>query len=106
MPYLSLTDLPSREVIPGFHGKFTHTAHFTLANWEIEAGVSLPEHSHPHEQVTQLLAGEFEFVLDGETRRLTPGMIVLIPPNVRHSARAITPCTVVDVFYPVREDYR
>ena len=106
MPFLSLADLSSRQIVPGFHGKFIHAEHLTLSNWEVEAGATLPEHAHPHEQLTQLLEGEFEFTLEGETRLLKPGMVVVIPSNARHSARAITPCKILDVFYPVREDYR
>lgn len=106
MPYQSLRDLSERQPVPGFHGRFVHTSHFTLANWEIEAGARLPEHAHPHEQVTQVLDGEFDFVLDGERRHMTAGMVAIIPPQVPHAAVAITPCRVVDVFYPAREDYR
>jgi quercetin dioxygenase-like cupin family protein len=106
MPYISLADLSAREIVPGFHGKFIHTPNVTLSNWEVAAGARLPEHAHPHEQLTQLLAGEFEFTLEGETRRLTPGMVVVIPPNARHSALALTACKILDMFYPVREDYR
>ena len=106
MTYISLDMLESREVVPGFHGKFVHSDNLTLSNWEIEAGAVLPEHTHPHEQLSQLLEGEFEFTLEGETMILTPGMVVVIPSNARHTAKALTPCKVLDVFYPVREEYR
>ena len=37
---------------------------------------------------------------------LTPGTVALIPSGVRHSGRAVTDCQLLDVFHPVREDYR
>ncbi len=106
MPFQSLSEIPAREIIPGFHGKMIHTDQMTLAFWEIKAGASLPEHHHPHEQVANVLKGTFELTLDGETRQLGPGEVAVIPGNVPHSGRAITDCELLDVFQPVREDYR
>jgi quercetin dioxygenase-like cupin family protein len=37
---------------------------------------------------------------------LTPGKVVVIGSNVPHSGKAITDCRILDVFQPVREDYR
>ena len=34
------------------------------------------------------------------------GQVFVIPPDVPHSGRALTRCRVLDVFAPVREDYR
>ena len=99
-------DQPGREVIPGFHGRFIHSGHMTFARWHIDADAELPEHSHIHEQVVHVFSGEFELVLEGTPHRCTPGTVLVIPPNARHSGRAITDCEVMDVFSPVREDYR
>lgn len=65
----------------------------------------MPEHSHPHEQVTHLLDGEFEITIDEATKVLQAGQIVSIPSNSKHSGKAITACQILDAFYPVREDY-
>lgn len=106
MIFTELSNIPSREIIPGFHGKMIHTDNMTFAFWEIEAGATLPEHSHPHEQVAHMIEGEFEFTLNGETRIVSPGMLTVIPSNMPHSGKAITDCKILDVFQPVREDYR
>ena len=106
MSYIKLADLEEREMIPGYRARFVHTEHMTLAYWTIRAGSPLPEHSHPHEQVVNLLEGEFEFNLAGEIQRLSPGMVVVITSNLPHSGKAITDCRILDVFYPVRDDYR
>jgi quercetin dioxygenase-like cupin family protein len=37
---------------------------------------------------------------------LTPGQAFVIPPDVPHSGRAHSACRVLDVFAPVRDDYR
>ena len=106
MPYYKMDDLQIIEPMPGFRGRFVHSEHVTLANWNIAAGSMAPRHSHPHEQMTFVISGEFELTIDDETRRLIPGISAVIPSGVEHSGVAVTDCLLVDVFYPVREDYR
>ena len=96
----------SREVIPGFVGRFLHSDTMTFALWQITAGSALPEHSHPHEQVVHLYEGEFEMTVEGVTKRMLAGTVFAIPANARHHGRALTDCRIMDVFHPVREDYR
>ena len=83
-----------------------HSAAMTFAHWSITAGAVLPEHAHVHEQVVNMLDGEFELTINGETQRLGPGWVAIIPSNAVHSGRAITDCRIIDAFYPIREDYR
>jgi quercetin dioxygenase-like cupin family protein len=98
--------LPARTVIPGFRGRFIHSGAMTFALWDIEEGARLPEHAHVHEQVVHLLEGRFALTIDGETFRLGTGTVAVIPPNALHSGVALTPCRILDVFAPVREDYK
>jgi quercetin dioxygenase-like cupin family protein len=106
MPFVELSTINEKEIVPGFHGKFVHGDNVTTVFWRIEAGAELPEHAHPHEQVSVLTSGKFEMTLNGKTRQLEEGIVAVIPSNVPHSGVAITDCTIMDVFYPVREDYR
>ncbi len=106
MAFMSLSDKAEREIVPGYHGRFVHSEHMTLIYWRVEPGAALPEHAHPHEQVANMLEGEFEISVAGETKMLKPGDVVVIPSNVRHSGRAVSACRLLDVFYPVREEYR
>jgi quercetin dioxygenase-like cupin family protein len=98
--------LPEHEVFPGFRGRFIHTERMSFVRWRIAAGAVLPAHSHPHEQVAHVYAGEFEIVVEGVARRLVAGDVAAIPPDAVHSGRAITDCDIVDAFAPVRDDYR
>lgn len=107
MPFLNLSEIDQKELLPGFNVRFVHTENMTLAYWEIKAGSVLPEHNHFQEQVAaQVLSGEFELTLEGETKILKQGDLAVIPSNAVHSGRAITDCELLDVFSPVREDYR
>ena len=106
MPFINLEDINKRELLPGFSVRMVHSEKMTLAYWDIKAESVLPEHSHPHEQVAaQVISGEFELTLDGETKIMKSGDIAVIPSNIVHSGKAITDCQLLDVFSPVREDY-
>ena len=106
MNRITLSEIPTRELVPGFHVRFVHAQNMTFAFWEITEAAELPEHSHPHEQVAHVHAGSFELTVDGESHVLGPGSLVVIPPSAPHSGRALTDCKITDTFYPVREDYR
>lgn len=103
--HTSLKSTSSRELLPGFHGKMIHTTDMTLAYWNIKAGSVLPEHSHFHKQIAQVIEGQFELTVDGQVFLLGPGDILEIDGDVPHSGRAITDCVIHDIFLPVREDY-
>ena len=68
MAFLELEDIEVKEPVPGYRGRFVHSEKMTLAYWAIDAGAPLPEHSHPHEQVVNVIDGEFELRVEGEAR--------------------------------------
>jgi quercetin dioxygenase-like cupin family protein len=106
MKHVELQNLEPREIMPGFHGRLVHSDNMTFVHWHIDAGAPLPEHSHMHEQVVNVITGEFELTINGETEIIGPGEVACVPSNAMHSGKAITDCYIIDVFYPVREDYR
>jgi len=72
-----------------------------------EPGAVVAEHQHPHEQMGLLLEGQMTFIIAGETHVLQPGDMWRIPGGTPHSAIAgDEPVKALDVFHPVREDYR
>ncbi|NCI46877.1 cupin domain-containing protein [Sediminibacterium soli] len=106
MPKINLHSITPKEICPGYAARFIHTDNMTFSYLDVKAGASLPEHSHPHEQVAHVLEGEFQLTVDGEPLRFGPGTVIVIPSHIRHSGLAITDCKLLDVFSPVREDYR
>ena len=108
MPFFDLSQQASREVFPGVvltpvwgEQLMLSFVHFTRAD------ALVPTHSHPHEQMGMGIEGEFELTIADEARVICPGDSDLIPSNVPHSARSLGgPCRVLDVFSPVREDYK
>ena len=106
MGFLTLGDIAESEPVPGFRVRFVHGDNMTIAYWEVDEEAVLPDHSHPHEQISSVIEGQFELTIEGVTEILGPGSVGVIPPNAPHSGKAITDCRIIDAFYPVREDYR
>ncbi|HVJ84869.1 MAG TPA: cupin domain-containing protein [Caulifigura sp.] len=100
------SQVPEQTPIPGFHGKVQHSASMSFVLWRIDRDAVLPPHRHVHEQVVHMLEGTFELTVEGETGSYGPGQMAAIPSNALHSGRALTDCRILDVFAPVREDYR
>jgi len=104
--FILIQNQKTKEIIPGFVARFVHTKNMTISYWEIKKGSKLPEHAHIHEQVSQVIEGQFELTIDGKSEIMVPGKVAVIPSNVIHSGIAKTDCKVMDIFYPVREDYK
>jgi quercetin dioxygenase-like cupin family protein len=100
-------EIPSFSMAPGVGAKalFGERSMFNLV--ELAPGSSVAPHSHPHEQLGVILAGLLALTVEGETHELGPMDAYALPGDVEHSATCGPDgATVLDVFTPVREDYR
>ncbi len=104
-PFVDLSDLQAKQIVPGFNGKFLHSENITVAHWDIKAGSSIPPHQHVNEMIVNVISGKLELTIGPEKKILSAGMCGIIPGNVPHTAFAHTDCYVIDVFYPVRSEY-
>jgi quercetin dioxygenase-like cupin family protein len=74
---------------------------------ELAANSVVEEHAHPHEQMGMWLEGEARFFIGGEEKTVRPGDLYRIPGNVRHKVLVLDkPARAIDIFCPVREEYR
>lgn len=102
-----LASLPVRAILDGtIRGQYAHLTTLTMGEVHIDADTVVPMHNHPHEQITYVIEGRFEFTVGSETTILEPGMAALIPGGVTHGGKTVTACRVIDVFSPARDDYR
>ena len=62
-------------------------------------------HTHPHEQITYVAKGKFEFEIGGEKTVVAQGDSLYMPPNTPHGTLALEDGVLVDVFTPQREDF-
>lgn len=94
-------------IFPGVSIRTTAGDQLMLSVVNLEPGSVVAEHSHPHEQMGLLVSGRLEFTIDGLTRILGPGDIWRIPGGVPHKVVALdAPAVALDIFHPIREDYR
>jgi quercetin dioxygenase-like cupin family protein len=107
MGYFRIDELATTEMLPGVQRRAVHLDDVMLTFFDFEPRAVIPEHHHPHQQITWIISGSMEFNLDGETRLLKAGDGVLIPPDTPHSAVILEEaCQALDAWHPIREDYR
>jgi quercetin dioxygenase-like cupin family protein len=94
-------------IFPGVIVRTCAAEKMMLSVAELQPHAVVEEHSHPHEQVGMVLEGEAVFIIGGEEKNLRPGDMFRIPGNVRHKVIAGDRLfKALDVFYPIREEYR
>jgi len=107
MSFFRTDELPATEMLPGVTRRAVYLDNLMLTFFDFEPNAVVPNHSHPHQQISTIVSGAMEFDLDGEKRVLHAGDGVLIPPNVPHGAVILDgPCRALDAFHPIRDDYR
>jgi len=103
MPLVDTGSLDVIERLPGWHGRYFHSANMTFAHYDFTRGASIHEHFHPEEEVYEVIEGELEVTIDGVAQVTRPGLVAIIPANVRHSVKALTDGRAIIVDYPRRE---
>jgi unsaturated pyranuronate lyase len=105
MPFLDTSGLKVIERLPGWKGRFFHTATMTFAHYDFIAGSSIHEHFHPEEEVYEVIEGELEMRVDGVVHVARPGVVAIVPSNARHSVKALTDGRVIIVDHPARPEF-
>jgi quercetin dioxygenase-like cupin family protein len=94
-------------IFPGVTIRTAAAERMMLSLVDLAPGSVVEEHAHPHEQVGMIVRGRAIFVIGGEERTLSPGDMYRIPGGVRHKVRALEePVQALDIFTPVRDEYR
>jgi quercetin dioxygenase-like cupin family protein len=105
--FASVGDLAPIALMDGIRVRAVDGERITLAVFELEPGLRMPEHRHPNEQVGVVLRGEMHFTIGGETRLRRSGDMWVIPPEVPHTVESTgaAGCTIVETFSPPRADW-
>ena len=107
MHYFRTDELPRAAMLPGIDRRAVWLDAVMLTFFTFEPNAVVPEHDHPHEQITLVTRGAMEFTFDGETKVLRAGDGVCIPPNVPHKAVILDEATeAIDAWSPPRDDYK
>ena len=76
-----------------------------LARLVLKKGAHVPRHQHPNEQVSHVVAGALDFLLDEKRVTVRAGEILCIPPHVPHEVIALEDSVALDIFTPPRQDW-
>jgi quercetin dioxygenase-like cupin family protein len=106
--YFPTTDEFGRHTIfPGVRIQTCAAEKMMLSLVDLEPHSVVAEHSHPHEQVGMLLSGRAIFFIGDEQKTLQAGDFFRIPGNVPHRVVVLDePTRALDIFTPIREEYR
>jgi quercetin dioxygenase-like cupin family protein len=105
MAFIDTEKLRVVQRLPGWYGRYFHSPSMTFAHYDFIRGSTIHEHSHPQEEVYEVIEGELELTIDGVTEIARPGIVGIVPSNVRHSVKALTDGRAIIVDYPLRRDF-
>ena len=70
-----------------------------------ETGSVGADHTHPHTQLSYVLAGRFRYTVDGNSVEMNPGDSIVVPGGAVHGTVCLEEGTLLDVFTPARQDF-
>jgi quercetin dioxygenase-like cupin family protein len=77
-----------------------------LVEFKLATGAVIPPHHHPQEQTGYLVSGRLVLTIAGVDHEMRPGDSWTIPGDVEHQAKILDDSVAIEVFSPVRRDYR
>ncbi len=83
-----------------------HTDQLMLVRHFFEKGWVGARHSHPHHQLVYIVRGSLHIDIAGKTFNVSEGDSFIVDGDVEHQASALEESEVLDIFTPIREDYR
>ncbi|MCI6151760.1 cupin domain-containing protein [Fusobacterium perfoetens] len=63
------------------------------------------QHKHKHSQVTYILEGKFQFIVNGKERIVQKGDSIYIESETLHGTTCLEQGILLDIFTPEREDF-
>jgi quercetin dioxygenase-like cupin family protein len=105
MPFIDVGRLKVVERLPGWHGRYFHSASMTFAHYEFKRGSTIHEHFHEQEEVYEVIEGELEVTIEGAAQVARAGLVAIVPSKERHSVKALTDGRAIIVDYPMRREF-
>ena len=102
MTFIDTRQLAVKEPREGWKGRFFHSEHMTFAYYTAVAGASIHDHSHPNDEVWNVVDGQLAITVAGETRLVGPGCAVVVPPDAAHSIKVLADTRAIVVDHPRR----
>jgi quercetin dioxygenase-like cupin family protein len=77
-----------------------------LVQFKLATSAVIPAHQHPQEQTGYLLSGRLIMTIAGQACEVGAGDSWTIPGGIEHGVRVLEDSVAIEVFSPVRQDYR
>lgn len=107
MSFVKTGDARTFSPEPGMRRQvLAHNDQLMLIRHFFEEGWVGARHSHPHHQLVYVVSGAVRAEMDGRVVEARAGDSFVVDGGVEHQATALEASEVLDVFTPVREDYR
>nr|WP_087017197.1 cupin domain-containing protein [Thaumasiovibrio subtropicus] len=98
--------IPMEDLGDGIRRKvLAHSDNMMSVEVYFEKGAIGAMHSHPHEQLTYVLSGVFEFTIGNEKRVVKAGDTMYKEPEIEHGCVCIDEGVLIDTFTPMRRDF-
>jgi quercetin dioxygenase-like cupin family protein len=82
-----------------------HSPELMLVKVEFAAGSVGAVHQHPHQQISYVESGVFDYTIAEVTRTLHPGDSCLVPGATPHGVVCRAAGVLLDAFTPARQDF-
>ncbi|MEM1074131.1 MAG: cupin domain-containing protein [Pseudomonadota bacterium] len=105
----SWTTAPGEQLAEGIVRKGFRGSRIMLVQNILDPGSpEIPLHSHENEQLSICVSGRMTLWIEEVEYDMGPGTLIKIPTNAKHRGQQYgdEPCHIIDVFDPIREDYR
>jgi quercetin dioxygenase-like cupin family protein len=107
LSFVKSTDMSVTYPEPGLIRRIgAYSDKLMLAEHHMQKGWTGVRHSHPHEQLVYVVTGRLKVVVGEINFEVAGGDSFIVRGGVEHEAAALEDCVVVDVFAPLRDDYR
>ncbi|MGN0317703.1 MAG: cupin domain-containing protein [Lachnospira sp.] len=99
-------DVTPTDCEPGVQRRILcYSDNLMMCEISFEKGAKGNFHKHPHEQITYIAKGSFEFTIGDETKVVNQGDSVYMPSDVLHGVTCLEEGILCDVFNPMRQDF-
>src|SRR2546421_12217697 len=97
--HLNWATIPIEYPAEGIERQMVVGQNLMICRFRFKPFLVTPEHTHPHEQISLVIAGQVRFFVDGEERIASPGDILHFPSNCLDGATMMAEGGVlIDIF--------
>jgi quercetin dioxygenase-like cupin family protein len=104
--HLDWSSIPVEQVAEGIERQMFWGDRLMVCRLRFKPHVVTAVHTHPHEQITLVERGRVQFFIDGQSRIVSAGDVLVLPSHCEHGATMLDEEVVlIDIFSPPREDF-